>query len=118
MITSEQEEAVKFSTVKASLSILEINALNDSVIYKIDIPVNWYDLLCIEGLTSGLEIFLGNMDAPTNKVIAIPNANMEVMTVQPVMLQIRPFVVCAILRNVKFKEQCYNSFIELQVQLV
>lgn len=34
-----------------------IGASND-VIYKIDIPANRYDLLCLEGLVNGLQIFL------------------------------------------------------------
>lgn len=33
------------------------------VIYKIDIPANRYDLLCLEGLARALRIFLGeNID--------------------------------------------------------
>lgn len=29
------------------------------VVYKIDIPANRYDLLCIEGLARALRVFLG-----------------------------------------------------------
>lgn len=114
-ITSEREEATKSSTSK--LSKKEIAALSDSVIYKIDMPANRYDLLCIEGLSRALKIFLGDMDAPTYEVIDVPEADMEVMTVKPATAQIRPFVVCAILRDVTFTEQRYKSFIELQDQL-
>lgn len=32
--------------------------LSDAVIYKIDIPANRYDLLCLEGLARGLRVFL------------------------------------------------------------
>lgn len=32
---------------------------SDEVIFKIDIPANRYDLLCIEGLVQGLKVFLG-----------------------------------------------------------
>lgn len=32
---------------------------SDEIIYKIDIPANRYDLLCIEGLVQGLKVFLG-----------------------------------------------------------
>lgn len=31
----------------------------DRLVYKIDIPANRYDLLCIEGLARALSIFLG-----------------------------------------------------------
>lgn len=114
-ITSEREEALKSSTVKLSKD--EIAALSENVIYKIDMPANRYDLLCIEGLSRALRIFLGEMDAPSYEVISVPEADMAVMTVKPATLQIRPFVVCAILRDVKFTEQRYKSFIDLQDQL-
>lgn len=32
--------------------------MSEEVIYKIDIPANRYDLLCLEGLSIGLLIFL------------------------------------------------------------
>lgn len=32
---------------------------SEEVIYRIDIPANRYDLLCVEGLVSGLLVFLG-----------------------------------------------------------
>lgn len=114
-ITSEREEALKSSTVKLSKD--EIAALSENVIYKIDMPANRYDLLCIEGLSRALRIFLGEMDAPSYEVISVPESDMTVMTVKPATLQIRPFVVCAILRDVKFTEQRYKSFIDLQDQL-
>lgn len=114
-ITSELEEATKSSTTKLSKD--QLSTLSEAVIYKIDVPANRYDLLCIEGLSRALKIFLGDMDAPKYDVVAIPEDEMEVMTVQPATAQIRPFVVCAILKDVTFTEERYNSFIELQDQL-
>lgn len=35
----------------------DVNA-SEEIIYKIDIPANRYDLLCLEGLSIGLLIFL------------------------------------------------------------
>lgn len=32
---------------------------SEEVIYRIDIPANRYDLLCLEGLVSGLLVFAG-----------------------------------------------------------
>jgi phenylalanyl-tRNA synthetase beta chain len=32
---------------------------SEEIIYKIDIPANRYDLLCLEGLVQGLQVFLG-----------------------------------------------------------
>lgn len=34
-------------------------AASTDVVYKIDIPANRYDLLCIEGLARALRVFLG-----------------------------------------------------------
>lgn len=31
----------------------------DEVVYKIEIPANRYDLLCVEGLSQALRVFLG-----------------------------------------------------------
>ena len=114
-ITSEREEAVKGSTAKLSKS--EIAALSENVIYKIDMPANRYDLLCIEGFSRALKIFSGELDAPTYEVISVPEADMEVMNVQPATAQIRPFIVCAILKDVKFTQERYQSFLDLQDQL-
>ena len=35
----------------------------EHVIYKIDIPANRYDLLCLEGITRAIRIFIG-LEAP------------------------------------------------------
>ena len=113
-ITSEREEALKSSTVKLSKD--QINALSSSVIYKIDVPANRYDLLCIEGLSRSLKIFLGDMEAPVYTKTT-PD-KMETMTVQQeTTATVRPFVVCAILRDVTFTPERYASFIDLQDQL-
>eukprot|EP00957_Ditylum_brightwellii_P084756 6444656-Ditylum_brightwellii.AAC.1 len=55
-VTSEREEALKSATAK--LSKEKIASLSEEVIYKIDVPANRYDLLCMEGLTRALLIFL------------------------------------------------------------
>lgn len=39
------------------------------------------------------------------------------MTVLPDTERIRPFVVCAVLRNIKFDAASYRSFIDLQEKL-
>jgi len=113
-ITSEREEAQKSSTVK--LSEAQISALSDKVVYKIDVPANRYDLLCVEGLSRALRIFLGDQDAP---VFALaqeePGATMTVCKAHTD--TIRPFVVAAILKDVVFTPERYASFIDLQDQL-
>jgi phenylalanyl-tRNA synthetase beta chain len=113
-ITSEREEAQKSSTVK--LSDQQIAALSNKVVYKIDVPANRYDLLCIEGLSRSLRIFLGDQQPPTFKLAQEePAATMKVKKTNTD--TIRPFVVCAILKDVTFTQERYSSFIDLQDQL-
>jgi phenylalanyl-tRNA synthetase beta chain len=115
-VTSERKEATKSSTVK--LSKEEIAKLSDEVIYKIDVPANRYDLLCIEGISRSLKVFLGDMDAPTYDIKPVSDEKSSTMTVIKGNTDtIRPYVVCAILRDVTFDEARYKSFIELQDQL-
>ena len=39
---------------------------DDAVVYKIDIPANRYDLLCMEGLVRALLVFQGKLSAPVH----------------------------------------------------
>ena len=111
-ITSEREEATK--SITAKLSKQEIASLSNAVVYKIDVPANRYDLLCVEGLSRALKVFLGDMDAPSYTVL---DGNLT-MTVQKHNVdQIRPLVVCAVLRDITFTQQVYDSFIDFQDQL-
>lgn len=91
--------------------------LSDRVIFKVDVPANRYDLLCIEGLVRALQIFKGVIPAPLYKLSSPKPVPQMTMTVKKETAQIRPFVVCAILRNVTFDQDRYESFIELQDKL-
>merc|ERR1719375_2449684 len=89
---------------------------DDQVLYKIDIPANRYDLLCMEGIARALNVFLGNVDVPRFR-LADPQGGRQQMRVAPETALIRPFVVCAVLRGVRFDPERYASFIELQDKL-
>lgn len=116
-ITSEREEAIK-SAGTTKLSKKHLAALNPAVIYKIDVPANRYDLLCIEGLGRAIRVFLGDTAAPRFRTLPNPDRAPQVLTVRKGRTDtVRPFVVCAVLRNVTFTEKRYQSFIELQDQL-
>jgi phenylalanyl-tRNA synthetase beta chain len=112
-ITSEREEAEKGSATK--LSKEQLAQYSTNVIYKIDVPANRYDLLCVEGISRGFKIFLGDMDPPTYKLSAEPTLTMTVKKSNTD--KIRPFVVCAVLRDLSFDKERYASFIDLQDQL-
>eukprot|EP00977_Amphora_coffeiformis_P018530 scaffold6562_cov163-Amphora_coffeaeformis.AAC.17 len=110
-ITSEREEAER----GANLTEAQLAQYSTNVIYKIDVPANRYDLLCIEGLSRGFKIFLGDMESPTYTVAGTPTMTMTVRKTNTD--KIRPFVVCAVLRDMTFDQARYASFIDLQDQL-
>ncbi|CAA2998832.1 phenylalanine--tRNA ligase beta subunit, cytoplasmic [Olea europaea subsp. europaea] len=86
-------------------------------IYKIEVPANRYDLLCLEGLAQALRIFNGVDPIPTYRVANVSKESMHKMHVKPETSKIRPYIVCAILKGVSFDELRYNSFIDLQDRL-
>lgn len=90
---------------------------NEEVIYKIEVPANRYDLLCLEGLVQALRIFKKADQIPTYTLADVSKESMLKMHVKPETSLIRPFVVCAVLRGITFDESRYNSFIDLQDRL-
>ncbi|KAM3703336.1 hypothetical protein ACB094_04G091700 [Castanea mollissima] len=90
---------------------------DEEVIYKIEVPANRYDLLCLEGIAQALRIFNGQQEIPTYKVANISPKSMLKMHVKPETSSIRPYVVCAVLRGITFDAASYNSFIDLQDKL-
>ncbi|RDY10186.1 Phenylalanine--tRNA ligase beta subunit, cytoplasmic, partial [Mucuna pruriens] len=90
---------------------------DEEVIYKIEIPANRYDLLCLEGLAQALRVFCGSQEIPTYRLSDISKDAILKMHVKPETSMIRPFVVCAVLRGLTFDKARYNSFIDLQDKL-
>ncbi|XP_051206460.1 phenylalanine--tRNA ligase beta subunit, cytoplasmic [Lolium perenne] len=90
---------------------------DEEVIYKIEVAANRYDLLCLEGIARSLRIFIGTEATPVFKLSSVPNGSMLQMHVKKETSQIRPYIVCAVLRGVTFDEIRYNSFIDLQDKL-
>lgn len=84
---------------------------------KIEIPANRYDMLCFEGIALNLNIFRGRVEAPNYRLVEPPSGKLESITVLPEVEQVRPYVSGAILRNVKFDKDRYESFIALQDKL-
>eukprot|EP00928_Gymnodinium_smaydae_P078657 TRINITY_DN62763_c0_g1_i1.p2 TRINITY_DN62763_c0_g1~~TRINITY_DN62763_c0_g1_i1.p2 ORF type:complete len:631 (+),score=187.25 TRINITY_DN62763_c0_g1_i1:105-1997(+) len=91
--------------------------LSNRIIYKVDVPANRYDLLCIEGLVRALKVFRGVTKAPLYKLDPPKPLPKMTMTVKAETAQIRPFVVCAVLRGCTFDQDRYQSFIDLQDKL-
>ncbi|KAL7076913.1 hypothetical protein ACQ4LE_004118 [Meloidogyne hapla] len=91
----------------------ETTGVNEEI-YKIEIPANRYDLLCVEGLTRALLIF--------QKKIKIPTYNLSEIKPLTIIVEnetagIRKFVVGAVLRDIKLDADIYSSFIDLQDKL-
>lgn len=87
------------------------------VLYKIEIPANRYDLLCIEGLAQTLRVFLG-LDPPhTSYAVTLSGPPSVFIDVAEETLPVRPFVVGAVLRDIHIDQHVYNSLIDLQEKL-
>lgn len=81
-------------------------------VFKVEVPANRYDLLSVEGLVTALRAYL-EIEKPT-KVTYVAPENPVVVTVQQDTEDVRKHVVAAVLRNITFTQESYNSFIELQ----
>lgn len=90
---------------------------SDAVIYKIEVPANRYDLLCLEGLVRGLQVFKQKIQAPTYKAVPPASGEIQKLYIKPSTSLVRPHCVAAVLRNISFTSDSYNSFIELQDKL-
>ncbi|KAF6838089.1 phenylalanyl-tRNA beta subunit [Colletotrichum plurivorum] len=94
-----------------------VNGVQEPPQLKIEIPANRYDMLCFEGIALMLNIFRGKVPAPNYKVVEPKDPETQVITVAQDTSKIRPLVAGAILRNIKFTQESYESFIALQDKL-
>uniref|UniRef100_A0A1E1XU16 Phenylalanine--tRNA ligase beta subunit n=1 Tax=Amblyomma sculptum TaxID=1581419 RepID=A0A1E1XU16_AMBSC len=90
---------------------------SEEIIFRVDIPANRYDLLCLEGLVRALLIFKGKIEPPRYRALQPAADALHKMYVKPSTAEVRPYVVAAILRDVTFTQDRYNSFIDLQDKL-
>ncbi|RNF17965.1 putative phenylalanyl-tRNA synthetase [Trypanosoma conorhini] len=112
-VTSERE---MFSREQGAAEGAKLEELSDEVIYKIDTPANRYDLQCAEGMAAALKVFLGFMQAPAFRVLNRSNPLYR-MTVEKSVRNVRDYVVCAVLKDIRFNERSYCSFIDFQEKL-
>lgn len=63
--TSEKEILRKEHGKEESASIADAS---EEIIYKIDIPANRYDMLCLEGIARALNVFKGRIQAPNYRL--------------------------------------------------
>eukprot|EP00882_Tetradesmus_deserticola_P022463 GHRQ01024373.1.p1 GENE.GHRQ01024373.1~~GHRQ01024373.1.p1 ORF type:complete len:412 (+),score=157.30 GHRQ01024373.1:352-1587(+) len=114
-VTSERE------MIRKELSRDDASALQEAsedVIYKIDIPANRYDMLCLEGIARALNIFKGRLEAPQYRLADMKAGKpLLQLVVKPETALVRPYVVAAVLRGVTLDASRYSSFIDLQDKL-
>jgi len=94
-----------------------VNGKQEPAQLKIEIPANRYDMLCFEGIALMLNIFREKTPLPNYKLVQPKSGKLETITVHPDTLKVRPYVSGAILRNIKFTQEAYDSFISLQDKL-
>ncbi|EFQ98028.1 phenylalanyl-tRNA synthetase subunit beta [Nannizzia gypsea CBS 118893] len=94
-----------------------VNGVQEPPQLKIEIPANRYDLLCFEGLSLMLNIFLGRAESPNYRVVTPPSGELQTLIIKPETESVRPYVVGAVFRNIRFDQARYNSFIALQDKL-
>ena len=117
-VTSEKQIKDKFLGEAGAGASGAGDDAEDYTIYKIDIPANRYYLLCMEGISRALNVFRGVEPSPVFRMIEPANgAPRQKMIQKPETMLVRPFVVCAVLRGVKFDKARYDSFIDLQDKL-
>nr|XP_056705904.1 phenylalanine--tRNA ligase beta subunit [Euleptes europaea] len=87
------------------------------ILYKIDVPANRYDLLCLEGLVRGLQVFKERIRAPRYKKITPPPGELQRLSITEETAQVRPYAVAAVLRNISLTKDRYDSLIDLQEKL-
>ncbi|KRZ12096.1 Phenylalanine--tRNA ligase beta subunit [Trichinella zimbabwensis] len=89
----------------------------EEVVLKIEIPANRCDLLCWEGLIRALLIFYKSCEQPKYMIASSKMKPTIQLKVTKEVETIRPYVVAAVLRNVTFNRDAYDSFIALQEKL-
>lgn len=110
-ITSEKKMAMKEKGLETSTG-------SDDIIYKIDIPANRYDLLCLEGLVLALSVFTGKLSNPPIYVIKpinkLPGLEKVEFVVDEHAGAVRPVLLAAVVLDVDMSGELYDSFLDLQ----
>ncbi|XP_034556366.1 phenylalanine--tRNA ligase beta subunit isoform X2 [Notolabrus celidotus] len=110
-ITSEKE------IISREQGDSKASGASDVILYKIDVPANRYDLLCLEGLVRGLQVFKNKLEAPRYKRVSPAGREPQKLIITKETAAVRPYAVAAVLRNITFTQERYDSFIELQEKL-
>lgn len=86
---------------------------NDSVYYEI--TPNRPDFLSAEGFARGIKTFLGISRGLQNFKVSPPRNK---MLVESSVKEVRPYVVCSLVKNVKMTDELVTSLVQLQEKLI
>ena len=76
--------------------------VKSKTVFKLEVAANRYDLLCLEGFTQAIRAYLGMAPIPRLSIKNQRPGGLEKIIVKPETQEVRPYVVAAILRNIKF----------------
>ncbi|KAI4293293.1 phenylalanyl-tRNA synthetase beta chain [Pancytospora philotis] len=107
-VTEQQLEELIFDF---GVELDDICEENGETMYKFDIGANRYDLLCAEGFVAALRAYTGleryrDICVERGSTVVHKHATHE-----------RPHVACAVIRDVSFTKDSYDSFIAYQDKL-
>lgn len=57
IVTLTQSQTSEKDIISKEQGDSKASGASDVILYKIDVPANRYDLLCLEGLVRGLQVF-------------------------------------------------------------
>lgn len=63
--------------------VQQVAAESEEVLYKIDIPANRYDMLCVEGIARALNVFKHGAQPPVYGLAPTPKQEMQRLVVKP-----------------------------------
>ncbi len=117
-LRSEFEKEIKLTKEvleKISLMGTPLESLTDEEI-EIEIFPNRPDLLSMQGYLRALRAFLNKSPGLQKYKINKPEKDFKV-TIQPEVKQVRPYTVCAIVKNLKFDDAKIKTLVDLQEKL-
>ncbi|KAM0682709.1 phenylalanine--tRNA ligase subunit beta [Mitosporidium daphniae] len=112
-ITSDRSIFEKEHSTSSCIATLD--ALSDEILYRIEVPANRYDLLSTEGLSVALKSYINTTIPPPS--FTIDDDSQYSIQVHPNACKVRPFIFCAVLKNITFDPHSYDSFIKYQDKL-
>lgn len=108
-----EQEAVRELLLRYGLELDDVVTDEHGVTtYRIDVPANRPDLLCAESIALALKVFNGGPH-PEYKLVP-PTIEFKY---EESVAKVRPVLVSAVLRDVTFTQESYQSFIDLQEKL-